>query len=375
MEAGRRIGDESPQHHGHAVEGIVFSGKRRGGLGAVPVKGGGKDGLGEVAVGQPVGPVALPLEPARDGVFAQGLLMPAHLVQFGVAVEDIPHDDGHLGDELPVLVGGDHLGAGDDLGQLLTGVAVKTLPAVGADPSQGLVVLLMVVDLQGDAADDLGQIAPLGPDAEVFLEHLGVAVAAHDPHGDAAQVNVGFVLHPSHRHGAPGKTQDLFLHVSGDLAVAGVLHVMAVDREGRQALLGVGGQHRSQIHRAGAFGTVEAPDRLDGVGVHVKGLSPVTPAGSDGEGGHHVLGGELVLAGSCLRPAPYGGVRDHTLDRGAVGIAQRLLDPFLCLAGHGHGLFFQTFPHAAPAAVDGGPDADFGIQHLDYLPVFCNRVS
>src|SRR5699024_11198988 len=213
--------------------------------------------------------------------------------------------------------GRDHLGAGDDLGQLLACVAVEAFPAVGANPGQGLVVLLVVVDFQSDAADDLGQVAPLRPDAEVFLEHLGAAVAAHDAHGNAAQVDVGLVLHPAHRHGTPGKAQDLFLYVGGDLAVVGVLHIMAVDGEGGQAFLSVGGQHRGQIHRAGALGAVEAPDCLDGVGVHVKGLGPVAPAGGDGEGSHHVLGRELVLAGSCLGAAADGGIGEHALDGSA----------------------------------------------------------
>ena len=47
----------------------------------------------------------------------------------------------------------------------------------------------------------------------------------------------------------------------------------------RQTALGVCCQNRSQIHRAGALGAVEAPNCLDGVGVHVERFGTVAPAG------------------------------------------------------------------------------------------------
>ena len=295
--------------------------------------------------------------------------MPAHLGQLGVAIQDIPHDHGHFGDELPVLAGGDHLGFGNDLGQVFAGVAVKALLAVGLHPGQGPVVFRVVVDLQRDAADDLGHIYPFRADAQILLEQGDVAVAAGDAHGHAAQVYIGLVPHPTYRHRTAGKTQDLFRHIGGHAGVAGVLHVMTIDGEGGQPPLGMGGQHRRQIYRAGALGAVEAPHGLDGAGVHVEGFAAIAPTGGHGEGGRHIFGAELVGAGGRLGPAADGGVCQHTLNGGAVWIAQMLLDQGLGVFRHGHGLFFQTLPHAAPAAVDGGANTDFWIEHIKFLPL------
>ena len=70
MEAGGGAGDQSAQHHGHAVQGVILGGKGGGLLRAVPVEGGGHDRLGEVRIGQPVGPVALALEAACNRILA-----------------------------------------------------------------------------------------------------------------------------------------------------------------------------------------------------------------------------------------------------------------------------------------------------------------
>ena len=166
---------------------------------------------------------------------------------------------------------------------------------------------------------------------------------------------------------APGEAQQLLRHVGGDRGIGDVLDIVAVDGEGGQAPLGVGGHHRGQVHRAGALGAVKAPHRLDGLGVHVEGLGAVAPAPGDGQGGHHVLGGELVRHTGGLGPAADGGAADDALHRGAVGVLQILADEGGGASGHGHGLLLQALPDAAPAPVDDGPDADLRIQHSDKL--------
>ena len=138
---------------------------------------------------------------------------------------------------------------------------------------------------------------------------------------------------------------------------------MAVDAEGRQALLGVGGQHGGQVHRAGALGAVEAPDGLDGVAVHVHGLGAVAPAGGHGQGDGDALVAELLLAGGGLGHAANGGVGDDDLHGLAVGVAQVLLKQPGGGLGHVHGLILQPLAHLQRAAttVDGGADADHRI--------------
>ena len=65
-------------------------------------------------------------------------------------------------------------------GRSLAGVDVQALVAVGLHPGDGLLIFLVVVDFQSDAPGDLGHVHPLGADAQVLLEHAGVAVAARD---------------------------------------------------------------------------------------------------------------------------------------------------------------------------------------------------
>ena len=138
---------------------------------------------------------------------------------------------------------------------------------------------------------------------------------------------------------------------------------MAVDAEGRQALLGVGRQNGGQIHSARTLGAVEAPDAFDGHGVHIHRLGAVAPAGGNGQGDGDALALEFLGAGSGFRHAADGGVCHDDLDMLAVGVIQVFLKQLLCSLGHGHDLIFQTLAqlHGAAAAVDDGADADHGI--------------
>ena len=153
---------------------------------------------------------------------------------------------------------------------------------------------------------------------------------------------------------------------------------MAVDGEGGQSLLGIGGQHCRQIYRAGALGAIEAPDGLNGEGVHVEGFHAVAPAGGHGQGGSHVLGGEGLLAFGRFRAAADGAGRNDHLYGSAVRVLQGF-DQSLGGIGHAHGLVFQTFADAAPAAVDDRTNADFRVHHVSFLPsqipwnIFCSR--
>ncbi len=369
MESRRAVADQSAEQHGDAVAGVVLRGEGRRLLRAVPVEGGSQNRLAEIGVRQPVSPLALPLEAARDRAAAQRLLVPAHFVQLGVAEQDVPDNQGHFGDEVPVLVGRNNFGFFDDAGQVLAGVAVEALSAVGPDPLQGLFGLFAVVDAQLDAAQDFDHVHPFGADAEVFLEDVGVAVAARDAHRHGAEVHVRLVLHPADGDRASREAQDLLRHVGRHRVVGGVLHVMPVDAESRQAALGVGRHDGGQIHRTRALGPVQAPDRLDGGGVHVEGLGAVAPAGRDRKGRHDVLGRKLLGAGGGFGAAADGRIGNHDLHRRAVRILQVLGDQLLGIVRHAHGLVFKALADAAPAAVDDGADADFWIQH------YCSLLS
>ena len=326
VEAGCGVGHQCTQHHGNAVQRVVLGGKRCGGFGAVPVEGRSQNCLGEVAVRQPVRPVALALETACNGVLAQRFLMPAQLGELRVAIENIAHNDAHFCNEFPILIGGNHLGFRDNFGQVFALVAVKALFAVGANPAKRLFVFLGVVNAQRHAAQDFGEVAPLSADTKIFLEHFRVAVAAHNAHGNSAHIDIGFVFHPAHGNGTACIAQNFFLYIGGNGFVGCILHVVAVDGKSGQSLLGVCRQHSGEINRAGTFGAVKAPNCLDGFRVHIKRFAAVAPAGGHGQCCHYILAAEFILASRGLRAAADGAVRNHALHRRAVRIAQIFAD-------------------------------------------------
>ena len=232
----------------------------------------------------------------------------------------------------------------------------------------------LVIDALGHAADDLHLVHGFHPHAQVVLNKILVDDGAADAHAHGADLEIALAPHGGHGHGGPAEAEQLLPYVGGDVGdLVQILHLMAVDAEGGQALLGVGGQHGGQIHRAGALGAVEAPHALDGHGVHVHGLGAVAPAGGDGEGDIHIFLLELGGAGGGLGHPADGGVGNDHLHRLAVAVENVLLKQLLGGLGHGHGLVLQGLPdlQGAAAAVDGGTDADDGI--LADVPVLCHN--
>lgn len=200
-------------------------------------------GLHKVAVGLVVGPLPLPLEAAHDGVAAQRFLVEAHFAELGVALHNVAADDGHLADEFPFRF----------LLLRRMGPRVVVVPglAVGLGPGQRLLVFLLIVDAQIDAAEDFAHIHPLGADAEILLHQIRVEEGTGNAHGHRTNTHIGFVAHGRHRDGRLGETENFFLHIGGDRRIVHVLHIVAIDAESRQAALGVGGHDGGQIYRAG----------------------------------------------------------------------------------------------------------------------------
>ena len=363
MEARCRTGNKAAQHHGNTVAGVVLSGERSRGLWAVPVKGRSHDGLGEVSIRQPVRPLALTLEAADHSVAAQRFLMPAHLVQTRIAVQNVADDQGHLDDKLPILVSRNDLRLRDDGWQILAEVLIKALFAILAHPCQRLFIFVVVIDTDGNAAQDLDLVHPLGADAEILLQNTCIAEAAGNAHRHSANIDVGFVLHPACGNSTAGETQNFLGHVIGNRIIVGFLHVMAVNGESRQTALGVCGQNRSQIHRARTLGAVEAPNCLNGVGVHVERLSTIAPAGGHGQCGRNILGRELLCHTGSLGTATNCRTANHALHRRTIGVLEVLRNQLGGIFCHAHRLIFQAFTDAAPASIDDRANTNFRIQH------------
>ena len=313
-----------------------------------------------------VGPLSLALEAGGDGVVADLLLLKA-CGQVLVALDQVLDDAVHLDREFPLLF----LFLGGELDAALfaeevdvLGVVVAAFLAVRLRPGQGLFIGLVVVDALFHAAQDLDLVDGLDAQAQIFLHEVLIHDGAADAHGDGADLQIALAAHRGRRDGRPAEAQELFLHVVGDLGdLIAVLHLMAVDAEGGQPLLRVSRQNGGEVHRARTLGAVEAPDALDGHGIHVHGLGAVAPAGGDGQGDGDALALELLRAGGGFRHAADGRIGHDDLHVLAVGVIEIFLEQFFCGLGHGHDLVFQALTqlHGAAAAVDDGADADHGV--------------
>ena len=225
----------------------------------------------------------------------------------------------------------------------------------------------MVVDAEVHAAQDFYQVGILRADAEILLEEVGVDDGTGNAHAGVAQREVRLAAHGGHGLCGTGKAQNFLSHVGGNRIIVQVLYVVAVDAEGGQSLLGVGGQHGSQIDGTRPLSSVEAPHGFRVVRIHVHCLRTVAPAGGHGDGGTDTLALEFLGAGCTFGHAADGGVGDDTLYGRPVAIAQVALNQVLHCLCQVHGLLFETLTDAALTTVDRRTNANLWIN-------FCHIV-
>ncbi len=328
---------------------------------AVPVERSIEDGLHEVAIGQVIGPLALPLETRGNRVVAQSLFSVTELLQPGIAHHQIPGDQGHLDGDLPIPI------LFRPAALDLHGIVVFAFRAILFHPSQRPLELLRIVDTPLHAAYELGHVDGFNTHAQVRLKHSLVHDGASDPHGHTAHGQVGFAAHSGHRQAGFGKLQQLLSNIPRDGRIARILDIPAVDAESRQPLLGVPGHHSRQIDRARALGAVEAPDCLGNEWVHVHRLGPVAPTGGDSDGNADTLLRKFVSALSRLRDAADASIGDDALYRQTVGMAQVFAQQIRNCLGHCHRLVLQGLSHSLPATVNRRPNAD--LRHVSDEPV------
>ena len=315
------------------------------------------DELREVAVGAEVGPLALPLESACNGVVSHGLLFESHFGQLRIAVHQVTEDECHLYDIFPDDV---FLFARIDQ---MCGVAVAAFVglAVFLDPLHGAGEFLLVVDAQFDAAFDLRAVYRFIAHAEVLLKEIGVGHRACDTHRHRTDREIGFAPHLHDGDSGAAETQEFFAYVGGNRIIAHILYVAAIDAEGGQSLLVVPGQCRSQINGARTFRAVETPDGFGDERVHVDGFGAVAPAGGDRKDGAYIAVAEFVGAGRGFGDPADRGVGDDAFDGRAVRITEFFAVETRYALCHAHGHCFERFADSAAAAVDDRTDADFRV--------------
>ena len=198
--------------------------------------------------------------------------------------------------------------------------------AVLLHPGHGFGKLLLVVDAEIHATEYLYQRYILGAHAKVLLQEVGIHNRTGDSHTGIAQTQVTLASHRGHRLGGTRKAQYFLCHILGDGIIVEILHVMAVDAIGRQPLLGMGGQHGSQIDGSRTLRTIETPHGFRIVGIHVHRLRAVAPTRGHGNRRSHALALELLGTGGTLTYPADGRVRDDTLNLRSIAISQILLD-------------------------------------------------
>ena len=353
----RAAGEQVQQEHRHAVERVILRSEGNRAADAVPVERRIEDGLREVAVGTEVGPLALALESAGDGVVAGSLLLEAHAGEDGVALHQVAENHRHL----------DHVGPDGillfareaEVGRVA--VLAFTALAVALDPGHGAFVLLVVVDAQLDAALDFRAVDRLVAHVQILLEEGGIGHRAGNTHRDRADGEVRLAAELHHGDGGAAEAQQFLAHVGRDGPVVEVLHVASVDAEGGQPLLVVARKRRGEVDGSRTLRAVEAPDGLGHERVHVDGLGAVAPAGGHREDRPDARIAELFGRGGSLGHAADGRIGQDALDGGAVLVAQRIVIELRDAARHGHGHLLERFADSVAAAVDDGTDSNFGM--------------
>ena len=309
-------GQQLAEEHCHGIACIVFGSNNISLADTVPVEGAAKQSLGEVTVGLPVGPLTLSLETCRNSIVADSLFLEAHLAELGIAQHQVANDEGHLHYKFPVGI------LACTVLLLLGTVFVPTLVhlTVFLCPSHSLGILLVVVDTLFHAAEDFCLVHALVAHAQIFLEEVLVDDTACNTHALATYRQVALATHSCNCQGGTCPTQNLLLYISRNSVVCQILNVMAIDAECRQTLLCMTSQYGSQIYSTGTFCTVEAPNSLWPVGMHVHGLRTIAPARCNGDGGTYALTLELSLASGSFCHTADCAVGNNALNGSTVGM-------------------------------------------------------
>ena len=179
-ESGSSTGEQVSEKHHDTVESIVFCSDHHGFTDSVPVKGAAEHGFGEVAVGEVVGPLTLPLEAAGNGVVSVAFFAESHFCKAGIALHQVADDHCHLDDEFPLTV--KLLAAVADLFRIVVG----TFLAVGFDPGKSFLKLFLVINALFHAADDLRTVHRFTAHVEVIFKEFRIDDGTGNTHGDAA---------------------------------------------------------------------------------------------------------------------------------------------------------------------------------------------
>ena len=150
-------------------------------------------------------------------------------------------------------------------------------------PLISLLKFILVINILLDTAQNLHFIHGFHTHSQIFLNECRINNGSTDTHTDRTDLQIGFASHGSYGHGCPAEAQQLLLHIFRNLCSIRFLHIMSIDAERRQSLLGMGCQYGCKVYGTGSLRTVKSPDTLNRIGRHIHGLRSVTPAGGHGQ--------------------------------------------------------------------------------------------
>ena len=185
------VGEQVTEEHRQAVEEVVLRSQDISLAGAVPVEAGAEHRFREVEVRFVIGPLALTLHTAKEGIMTEGLFFVTHLLQARIAVHQVAYNHHGLDGKLPVgilllavlafalTVEGSHGCAGEERTVLVVVVSFLRL-AVFLNPSHRLLKLLGVEDIEIDTAQNLHQRNIFCTHSQIMLQEVGI----HDGSGN-----------------------------------------------------------------------------------------------------------------------------------------------------------------------------------------------
>ena len=286
----------------------------------------------------------------------------SHFAEFGIALHQVAHDEGHLNHKFPVGI------LASAVLLFFGAVLVPTLIylTIFFCPRHCLGILFVVVNTFFHAAKNFSFVHAFVAHAQVFLEEVLVYDTAGDTHTLATYRKVTFTAHRGYSECCTRPAKNLFCYVSGDRVVGDVLYVMTVDAKRGKSLLCVTRQHCCEIYRTGAFCAVETPNCLGPMGVHVHSFRTVAPARSYRNSSAYAFAFKLSLTRSSFCYAANRSVSNNTFNGSAVGMLYVGRNKFgngLCQI---HCLFFKALTNATLASVNSGTNPNFRILAHEY---------
>ena len=199
---------------------------------------------------------------------ANSFLKVTHFTKTRIALHQITNDEGHLHNELPVSI------LTCTILLLFRTVLVPAFIclAIFLCPSHCLLIFLVVVDTLFHTTKNLSLIYALIAHTKVLLEEILIYDTTCDTHALATDREVALATHRSDSKRSACPTKNLFCNILWDAVICNILYIVAIDAKCRQALLSMTSQYCCQIYSTWTLSTIETPNCLWPMRMHVHGL-------------------------------------------------------------------------------------------------------